>query len=144
MKSKRRLDDQDEDLVNVLRQRFKQDDDQKQAIAKQTFGMLMNAQQQQQQQLALAPQGDKEPSYALFDDPETYSSLGADNASSSRPCYRCNRGTACEKCAFCEHAICGNCMQPCSVCEHIFCGGCSTIDYSSSFEQTFCLSCKAG
>ncbi|KAI9277230.1 hypothetical protein BDA99DRAFT_495194 [Phascolomyces articulosus] len=141
MKSKRRLDEQDDDLVNVLRQRYKQDDEQKRINAQQTFEILMNSQRQQQQKLdgsqSYIP---KEPSYALFNNPNMDKSTQKDIP----PCYRCNRGTASGKCTFCEHCICHDCVQMCSICEHVYCGGCSIIDYSSSFEKVFCLSCKSG
>ena len=40
MKNKRRLDEQDDDLVNVLRQRFKQDEKQKEINGKLFFSLF--------------------------------------------------------------------------------------------------------
>ncbi|KAI7853741.1 hypothetical protein BDC45DRAFT_569715 [Circinella umbellata] len=143
MKNKRRLDEQDDDLVNVLRQRFKQDEKQKQINAQQTFEILMNSQRQQQQEQQKQLDRQDEPSYVLFNNPNTHNTSEQDDNTPSS-CYRCNRGTVRGKCGFCEHGICSECAHICNICENVYCGGCSTIDYSTSFEKVFCLSCKSG
>ncbi|KAI9316677.1 hypothetical protein BX666DRAFT_1945729 [Dichotomocladium elegans] len=78
-----------------------------------------------------------EPSYLLFNNPDPDSINLSD-----RKCHHCSREKASIHCAFCEHKLCNSCTEACVACEQVFCGACSTIDYSTSFERVFCLTCK--
>ncbi|CAO3641268.1 unnamed protein product [Mucor fragilis] len=126
--TKRRLDD--DDLVNLLRQKHKEDPEQKQQAARHTFAMLMRAQQSPMTPSTIDPG----PSYQYFN-----------NSNSTQPaataCYKCPSAVAYDRCNHCEHHLCQNCLQQCNLCQHVYCSTCSNIDYSQSTDQVFCLSC---
>ncbi|KAF1800379.1 hypothetical protein V8B55DRAFT_1536684 [Mucor lusitanicus] len=129
--TKRRLDD--DDLVNLLRQKHKEDPQQKQQAARYTFAMLMRAQQSPMPPSTPNPG----PSYQYFN-----------NNNPAQPsavaCYKCSTAAAHGTCHHCEHHLCQSCFQQCNLCQHVYCSTCSNIDYSQSTEQVFCLSCTRG
>ncbi|KAI8366804.1 uncharacterized protein BYT42DRAFT_587923 [Radiomyces spectabilis] len=131
--TKRRLDDGE--LVNVLKQKQKEDPSLKAYYAQQTFQRLMQAQRPTNGSLSTS-----EPSYFFFNNAQAKTTPYAMNGAG--PCYRCSRHPSSDRCAFCEQLICANCAQTCHSCQNQYCTTCSVIDYSSSMEAVFCLSCK--
>lgn len=132
--TKRRLDD--DDLVNLLRQKHKEDPEQKQQagtssskyiwnivgwmwhhVARHTFAMLMRAQQSPMTPSTIDPG----PSYQYFN-----------NSNSTQPaataCYKCPSAVAYDRCNHCEHHLCQNCLQQCNLCQHVYCSTCSNIE----------------
>ncbi|KAL9545671.1 hypothetical protein MBANPS3_007044 [Mucor bainieri] len=136
--TKRRLDD--DDLVNLLRQKHKEDPLQKQQAARHTFAMLMRAQQQQPSSMTPTSTTDPGPSYQYFNNSNPVQQPTAAVAA----CYKCSTAVAYDTCHHCEHHLCQNCLQQCNQCQHVYCSTCSNIDYSQSTDQVFCLSCAQG
>ncbi|CAO0803026.1 unnamed protein product [Mucor circinelloides] len=128
--TKRRLDN--DDFVNSLRQKHKEDPQLKQQAARNTFAMLMRAQQS-----PTTPTADPGPSYQYFNNSNT--ALPA-----TVVCYKCSAAVAYDKCNHCEHLLCQTCLQQCNSCQYLYCSTCSNIDYSQSTDQVFCLSCAQG
>lgn len=112
--TKRRLDDNG--FVNVLRQKHKEDPILKQQtgkitcsfyyacyldhLAQNTFALLMKAQRQ----------------------------TNAMDCVDLSTCYKCNKNRIQDKCAFCEHSLCHECLQQCLSCQHLYCSTCSVIE----------------
>lgn len=124
--TKRRLDEGG--FANVLRQKHRVDPILKQESAQNTFALLMNAQRTQSPRSTT-----NETSYKYFN---------AEQPQAVQKCHRCSRGSAQDKCTFCEFFMCQDCLQQCSSCQHIYCNACSILDYSLSTDQVFCISCK--
>ncbi|KAI8094080.1 hypothetical protein BDF21DRAFT_448359 [Thamnidium elegans] len=123
--TKRRLDDSS--FANVLRQKVKEDPVIKQQAAQNTFALLMKAQQRPKPRAVAAP------SYKYFNAPQEPAPV--------EKCQRCANASVYNKCSFCEHILCHNCLQDCGACQYLFCSTCSVIDYSMSTDQVFCVSC---
>ncbi|KAI8637674.1 hypothetical protein BD408DRAFT_424115 [Parasitella parasitica] len=126
--TKRRLDDND--FVNKLRQKQKEDPEMKHQAAQNTLALLMRA----QHSTGVA---------APANDPETLRQyLTSHNpAPKVAVCYKCPNATIYDRCSHCEHDLCLNCLQQCNSCQQLYCTTCSNINYSQSLEQVFCLSC---
>ncbi|CAO3579500.1 unnamed protein product [Absidia cylindrospora] len=122
--SKRHCTTEDSDLVNVLRQRQKNDPQQKQLQGQQTFALMMRASARQHLPRPSTPLPNSYQQKVLLD------------------CFRCPlpKPSYC-LCTFCEHSICQQCIQRCQRCDSMYCTACSVIDYSASIEQVFCLTC---
>ncbi|XP_076464072.1 uncharacterized protein LOC143296154 [Babylonia areolata] len=67
-------------------------------------------------------------------------SQGAVPAASVK-CQACHHMASSVSCHFCERRVCGGCCRQCVVCSHQFCPVCSRLDYDTSVERAFCLSC---
>lgn len=59
----------------------------------------------------------------------SYKYFNAEQTQAEQKCYRCSRGTAQEKCTFCEFLMCQDCLQQCCSCQYIYCNACSILEY---------------
>ncbi|CAO3647188.1 unnamed protein product [Cunninghamella blakesleeana] len=110
--SKRQLNSEDKEFVNVLRQRQKMDitAQQEKASRQQSFNTI------------------------------TESDIQDESIGTCYRCSKSNKRLN-GHCSFCEHVVCQNCTQSCYQCDSIFCVACSVLDYSNNDERSYCLSC---
>jgi len=64
-------------------------------------------------------------------------------AISSNSICRCGSENISSQCSFCEKLLCGRCHRLCADCHQAFCSVCSLVQYSSTGEETLCLTCQS-
>ncbi|XP_064479493.1 apoptosis regulatory protein Siva-like [Ornithodoros turicata] len=59
-----------------------------------------------------------------------------------KDCPSCSGRSAVAACAFCERAVCKECVRLCCSCGNGFCPLCSLLRYGQQHVQAVCLSCN--